>query len=76
METIWYQFEYNWRPILKLNVVWSNIGSNNLGLKNKFSFFVLNFQSLWSIEVFKNQNYNLSNIKEYSIIACWKAKFC
>ena len=74
-----YHFEDNWRPIIKLSVVSSNIGSNNFGLR-KMALIFLNLAYLSLIfnlyEVYKNQNYNLSNIKEYSIIACWKAVFC
>ena len=66
-------FEDNWRPIRKLSVVSSNIGSNNFGLR-KMALLYLNLASLSLIfnlyKVYKNQNYNLSNIKEYSIIVC------
>ena len=68
-----YHFEDNWRPIIKLSIALSNIGSNNFGLR-KMALIFLNLASLSLIfnlyEVYKNQNYNLSNIKEYSIIAC------
>ena len=68
-----YHFEDGWRPIIKLSVVSSNIGSNNFGHR-KMALIFLNLASLSLIfnlyEVYKNQNYNLSNIKEYSIIAC------
>ena len=68
-----YHFEDNWRPIIKLSVVSSNIGSNNFGLR-KMALLFLNLASLSLIfnlyKVYKNQNYNLSNIKEYSIIVC------
>ena len=68
-----YHFEDGWRPIIKLSVVSSNIGSNNFGLR-KMALLFLNLASLSLIfnlyKVYKNQNYNLSNIKEYSIIAC------
>ena len=74
-----YHFEDGWRPIIKLSVVSSNIGSNNFGLR-KMALLYLNLASLSLIfnlyKVYKNQNYNLSNIKEYSIIVCWKAEFC
>ena len=74
-----YHFEDGWRPIIKLSVVSSNIGSNNFGLR-KMALLFLNLASLSLIfnlyKVYKNQNYNLSNIKEYSIIVCWKAEFC
>ena len=68
-----YHFEDGWRPIIKLSVVSSNIDSNNFGLR-KMALLYLNLASLSLIfnlyKVYKNQNYNLSNIKEYSIIAC------
>ena len=68
-----YHFEDGWRPIIKLSVVSSNIGSNNFGLR-KMALLYLNLASLSLIfnlyKVYKNQNYNLSNIKEYSIIVC------
>ena len=74
-----YHFEDGWRPIIKLSVVSSNIDSNNFGLR-KMALLYLNLASLSLIfnlyKVYKNQNYNLSNIKEYSIIVCWKAEFC
>ena len=74
-----YHFEDGWRPIIELSVVSSNIGSNNFGLR-KMALLFLNLASLSLIfnlyKVYKNQNYNLSNIKEYSIIVCWKAEFC
>ena len=74
-----YHFEDGWRPIIKLSIVSSNIGSNNFGLR-KMALLYLNLASLSLIfnlyKVYKNQNYNLSNIKEYSIIVCWKAEFC
>ena len=74
-----YHFEDGWRPIIKLSIVSSNIGSNNFGLR-KMALLFLNLASLSLIfnlyKVYKNQNYNLSNIKEYSIIVCWKAEFC
>ena len=58
---------------MKLSVVSSNIGSNDFGLR-KMALIFLNLAPLSSIfnlyEVCKNQNYNLSNIEEYSIIAC------
>ena len=68
-----YHFEDNWRPIIKSSVVSSNIASINFGIR-KMALLFLNLASLSLIfnlyEVYKNQNYNLSNIKEYSIIAC------
>ena len=36
-----YHFEDNWRPIIKLSVVSSNIGSNNFGL-GKMALVFLN----------------------------------
>ena len=61
-----YNFEDKWRPIRRLSVVTSNI--------RKLSLIFLNLASLSLIfnlyEVCKNHNYNFSNIKEYSIIAC------
>ena len=68
-----YHFEDNWRLTLKFSIASSNTGSNNFGLR-KMALIFLNLASLSLIfnlyEVYKNQNYNLSNIKEYSIIAC------
>ena len=68
-----YHFEDNWRPIIKSSVVSSNIASINFGIR-KMALLFLNLASLSLIfnlyEVYKNQNYNLSNIKEYPIIAC------
>ena len=75
----WECFEDNWRPIIKSSVVSSNIASINFGIR-KMALLFLNLASLSLIfnlyKVYKNQNYNLSNIKEYSIIVCWKAEFC
>ena len=56
-----YCFENNWRPIRRLSIVSSNIGSNILGHR-KLSLIFLNLAALSLIfnfyEVCKNQNYN------------------
>ena len=63
-----YHFEDNWRPIIKLSVVSSNIGSNNFGLR-KMALIFLNLASLSLIfnlyEVYKTKiiiNQTLENI--------------
>jgi len=54
-----YHFEDNWRPIIKLSVVSSNIGSNNFGIR-KMALIFLNLAPLSLIfnlyEVYKNRN--------------------
>ena len=40
-----YHFEENWRPIIELSIVSTNIGSNNFGLR-KMALLFLNLASL------------------------------
>ena len=71
--------EENWRPTIKLSIVSSIFGCNNFGLKKMvliffYSAFLSSIFNLFDIYIIRNDS--LSNIKEQSINACLKAKFC